>query len=100
MRVLQIMAGSKNGGAELYSTDVMLSLHEAGLNQRIVLRPTAPRFEELTAAGLAMAPEVLRSRPLLLQRLRLRHLVREYQPDIIHCWMRRAVSLVSPGAAP
>ena len=100
MRVLQIMAGSKNGGAELYSTDIMLSLHEAGLNQRIVLRPTAPRFPELAGAGLAMAPEVLRSRPLPLQRLRLRHLIRQYQPDIIHCWMRRAVSLVSPGAAP
>ncbi len=100
MRVLQIMAGNKNGGAELYSTDIMLSLHEAGLNQRIVLRPTAPRFAELAASGLAMAPEVLRSRPLLLQRLRLRRLIQNYQPDIIHCWMRRAVSLVSSGAAP
>ncbi len=100
MRVLQIMAGNKNGGAELYSTDIMLSLHEAGLEQCIVMRPTAPRFAELAAAGLAMAPEVLRSRPQLLQRLRLRRLVQDYKPDIIHCWMRRAVSLVSPGAAP
>ncbi|WP_298225295.1 glycosyltransferase family 4 protein [Acidocella sp.] len=100
MRVLQIMAGNKNGGAELYSTDVMLSLHETGLNQRIVLRPTAPRFAELTAAGLVMAPEVLRSRPQLLQSFRLRRLIQDYKPDIIHCWMRRAVSLVRPGAAP
>lgn len=100
MRVLQIMAGNKNGGAELYSTDIMLSLHEAGLEQRIVMRPTAPRFAELAQAGLAMAPEVLHTRWHLLQRQRLRRLVESYRPDIIHCWMRRAVSLVAPGAAP
>ena len=100
MRVLQIMAGNKNGGAELYSTDIMLSLHEAGLAQRIVMRPTAPRFAELQQAGLAMAPSVLANSLRPLQRWRLNALIREYKPDIIHCWMRRAVSLVPKGAAP
>lgn len=100
MRVLQIMAGNKDGGAELYSTDIMLSLHEAGLDQRVVMRPTAPRFPVLEQAGLAMAPEVLNASFRAVQRLRLRRLIRNYQPDIIHCWMRRAVSLVAPGAAP
>ena len=33
MRILQVMAGSGNGGAELYSADVMLSLHELGVDQ-------------------------------------------------------------------
>ena len=100
MRVLQIMAGNKNGGAELYSTDIMLSLHEAGLDQRVVMRPTAPRFAELAQAGLALAPQVLRAPLHPWHRLRLRRLIGDYKPDIIHCWMRRAVSLVSPGAAP
>ena len=100
MRVLQIMAGNKNGGAELYSTDIMLSLHEAGLAQRIVMRPTAPRFMELQQAGLTMAPSVLAAPLRPLQRWRLNALIREYKPDIIHCWMRRAVSLVPKGAAP
>lgn len=94
------MAGNKNGGAELYSTDIMLSLHEAGLDQRVVMRPTAPRFNELAQAGLTMAPEVLAVPFRPLQRLRLQSLIKAYQPDIIQCWMRRAVSLVKPGAAP
>lgn len=94
------MAGNKNGGAELYSTDIMLSLHEAGLNQRIVMRPTAPRFAELEQAGLSMAPAALATPFRPLQRFRLRQLIASYQPDIIHCWMRRAVSLVGAGAAP
>lgn len=100
MRVLQIMAGRRNGGAELYSTDVMLSLHAAGLDQCVVLHPKAPRFAELQAAGLNMAPEVLRMPFRPWRRLRLRRLIARYRPHIIHCWMRRAVSLVRPHAAP
>jgi glycosyltransferase involved in cell wall biosynthesis len=100
MRVLQIMAGRRNGGAELYSTDIMLSLHEAGLDQRVVLHPKAPRFAELAGAGLNMAPEVLAVPIRPWQRQRLRRVIAAYQPDIIHCWMRRAASLVPAQAAP
>ncbi len=100
MRVLHIMAGKGNGGAELYSTDIMLSLHETGLDQRIVLRPAAPRFAELQAAGLAMAPQVLATNLRPLQRYRLQRLVAAYKPHIIQCWMRRAASLVAPKSAP
>ncbi len=100
MRVLQIMAGKGNGGAELYSTDIMLSLHRAGIDQRVVLRPTAPRFAELRAAGLAMAPDVLAVPLPPWQRWRLKRLIAAYKPDIIQCWMRRAVSLTRAGDAP
>lgn len=94
------MAGNKNGGAELYSTDIMLSLHEAGVEQCVVMRSSAPRFAPLAQAGLTMAPEVLATAFRPLQRLRLKQLIATYQPDIIHCWMRRAVSLVGTSAAP
>ena len=63
MRVLQVMAGKSNGGAELYSTDVMLSLHAAGIEQCVAMRRAAPRFAELEQAGLRLAAERLRYRP-------------------------------------
>jgi glycosyltransferase involved in cell wall biosynthesis len=94
MRILHIMAGKGNGGAELYSTDVMLSLHQAGVDQCVVMRETAPRGPVLAAAGLRMAPEILRSAFRPWQALQLRRLIAAERPDIIHCWMRRAVSLV------
>jgi hypothetical protein len=94
MRVLHVMAGKGNGGAELYSTDVMLSLHEAGVDQCVVMRPDAPRAAELHQAGLRMAPQVLRHAVRPLQWWRMRRLIAREQPDIIHCWMRRAASLV------
>jgi glycosyltransferase involved in cell wall biosynthesis len=99
MRILQIMAGKGNGGAELYSTDIMLSLHEAGIDQCVVLRPTAPRTPELRAAGLRMATEVLDTPIRPLQRWNLARLIRREKPDLIHCWMRRAASLVPAAAA-
>jgi len=100
MRVLQIMAGKRNGGAELYSTDIMLSLHEAGLDQRLVLHPQAPRVPQFQQAGAPLATNVLAVPLRPLQRLHLKQLIKTYRPDIIHCWMRRAASLVRTGDAP
>jgi glycosyltransferase involved in cell wall biosynthesis len=101
MRILQVMAGKGNGGAELYSTDVMLSLHQQGIDQCVAMRPDAPRFAELEAAGLRMAP--LRHTGLMLrpwQLLQMRRLIAREKPGIIQCWMRRAASLVrGPGRA-
>jgi len=98
MRILHIMAGKGNGGAELYSTDVMLSLHEAGVDQCVVMRETAPRSPVLAAAGLRMAAEILRNPFKPWQALQLRRLIAAERPDIIHCWMRRAASLVPASA--
>ena len=99
MRILHIMAGKGNGGAELYSTDVMLSLHAAGVDQCVVMRETAPRSPVLRAAGLRLAPEILRKPFRPWQALQLRRLISREQPRIIHCWMRRAASLVPSSAA-
>lgn len=94
MRILHIMAGRGLGGAETYSTDVMLSLHQAGIDQCVVMSNQAPRFAELKTAGLTLNDGVLSSSLRFMQRLRLRRLIKDYRPDIIHCWMRRAASLL------
>jgi len=99
MRILQVMAARGNGGAELYSTDVMLSLNEAGIDQCVVMRESAPRFAPLSGAGLRMAPDVLRNPVRPWQALQMRRLIASEKPDIIHCWMRRAASLVPTSAA-
>jgi glycosyltransferase involved in cell wall biosynthesis len=88
------MAGRCPGGAETYSTDVMLSLHKAGLRQSIVMSKNAPRYAEIQKAGLALAPMPLALPFYQLQKWRLARLIRREQPDIIHTWMRRAAGLV------
>jgi glycosyltransferase involved in cell wall biosynthesis len=94
MLILHIMAGRGLGGAETYSGDVILRLHGAGIDQYVVMSRKAPRFAELEKAGLRMAPWVLAVPFRPLQKALLRRLIRREKPDIIHCWMRRAASLV------
>ena len=98
MRILQVMAGKGNGGAELYSTDVMLNLHAAGIDQCVAMRPAAPRFAVLQARGLRMASGIFTAGLRPLQRLRMARLIAHEKPDIIHCWMRRAASLTPASA--
>jgi glycosyltransferase involved in cell wall biosynthesis len=98
MRILQIMAARGNGGAELYSTDIMLSLHEAGVDQCVVLHPAALRRAEFSRAGLRLATDPLETGFRPWQKRRLRQLIEREKPDLIHCWMRRAASLVPKDA--
>ncbi|PYD51614.1 glycosyltransferase [Komagataeibacter saccharivorans] len=97
MRVLHVMAAQGNGGAELYSTDVMLSLQAAGLSQKAVLHPHAPRVAEMRAAGMDVETAPLRFPLRLGARLALRRLIARMRPDIIHCWLRRAAEIVPTG---
>ena len=93
MLILHIMAGRGRGGAETYSTDVILKLHEAGVDQCIVMSRKAPRYAELKNAGLRMAPWVLALPFRPLQKMLMRRLIQREKPALIHCWMRRAASL-------
>jgi glycosyltransferase involved in cell wall biosynthesis len=94
MLILHIMASRTLGGAETYSTDVMLSLHRSGVAQCVVMPKNAPRYQELKDAGLRMAPWVLALPLRPLQKGLLRLLVKRIKPDLVHCWMRRAASLM------
>ena len=156
MRILHIMASRGLGGAETYATDIMLSLHEKGVDQCVVMAADAPRYGEIVEAGIRTAPEVLghnlfkQDHPPLaggskslcdfgegsketpspaktkalrcnakfllplpqgerdsfclegfltphfrfFQRRALRRVLEREKPDLVHCWMRRAASLM------
>jgi glycosyltransferase involved in cell wall biosynthesis len=94
MRILQVMASRANGGAETYSTDMIASLHAAGLQQMAVLPRASINYARLAEAGVALAGDVLDPPLGLLRRRKLAALIDAYKPDLVHCWMRRAASLV------
>src|SRR4051794_4752168 len=94
MRILHIMASRANGGAETYSTDMMASLQAAGVEQVAVIPRASVHYEHLAAAGGGLAPDVVDSpvgRPL---RRKLAQLIDTFASDLVHCWMRRAASLM------
>lgn len=88
------MAGRGLGGAETYSTDIMLSLKAFGMDQCVVYAADAPRYGDLVKAGIRTAPEILALPLRPLQKWRLKKLIEEEKPELIHCWMRRAASLM------
>jgi glycosyltransferase involved in cell wall biosynthesis len=94
MRILHVMASRANGGAETYSTDMMASLQAAGVEQVAVIPRASIHSARLAAAGVPLAPNVLESRFGLLRRRKLAALIDDFKPDLVHCWMRRAASLV------
>jgi glycosyltransferase involved in cell wall biosynthesis len=100
MRILQIMTSKANGGAETYACDVMLKLHEAGVDQCVVMSEDAQRFPELKARGLRMAPFPLRVPFAAAQRLLLSRLSAHEKPAIAQTWMRRAASLAPKTPTP
>ncbi|MFT8804124.1 MAG: glycosyltransferase [Acetobacter aceti] len=97
--ILQVMAARGHGGAELYSTDVILGLHKAGVRQTVVLHPDAPRLKELEDAGLAIETDILKRPVPLWRKWRMTKLVRQLEPSLIHCWMRRAAESMPANAS-
>lgn len=105
MKIMHIMAGRGQGGAETYSTDVMLSLHHAAahgadIQQIVVMAQDAPRYDEMAQAGLRMCPDSMAVPFGFWRRRRLARLIATEKPDLVHCWMRRAASLLPPLSCP
>jgi glycosyltransferase involved in cell wall biosynthesis len=94
MRILHVMASRANGGAETYSADLIASLHAAGLAQLAVIPRASLQHARLAAAGVALAEGVLEAPLQLWRRGRLARAIASFRPDLVHCWMRRAASLV------
>lgn len=94
MRILHVMASRTNGGAETYCADMLLSLKTAGIDQVAVIPRASIHYDRLAAAGVQLAPEALDSRFGPMRRRQLAALIAACKPDLVHCWMRRAASLL------
>ena len=100
MHILHIMASCANGGAETFSTDMMLSLQSRGISQTIVIDGRSSHCDRLQESGAEVNTSVLSSVLRPLSQSKLTKLIAQVQPSIIHCWMRRAASLVTDHNGP
>jgi glycosyltransferase involved in cell wall biosynthesis len=94
MRILHVMASRANGGAETYAADMIESLHAAGLAQLAIVPRASLHHDRLATAGVALAAGVLDAALHAWRRRRVAEAIDGFRPDIVHCWMRRAASLV------
>lgn len=90
MRILQIMAGAEQGGAETAFADLCIALAQAGDTIEVVTRRAPERNRRLTAAGLTVHILPFGGRTDLYTPWKLARIVRSFRPQIVQSWMSRA----------
>src|SRR5579862_348712 len=99
LKVMQIMAGAPQGGAETFYADLVQGLHQAGLDQVAVTRSGTDRAAKLAAAGVTVARFPAAPFPAW-GRLMLHGLINKHRPDVIQVWQGRAASMLPRTAIP
>lgn len=90
MKILQVMAGAAQGGAETAFVDMCIALHEAGEDIQVVTRKNPTREERLKASGLTVHILPFGGLVDIFTTLRMKKIIREFRPHIIQTWMSRA----------
>jgi len=95
MRILQAMAGAEFGGAEAFFTRLVLALHKAKVEQRVVIRSNPARAKTLTDGGVEPVEVPFGGRLDWRTPRALKKEIEAFKPDIVLTWMNRA-SLMCP----
>lgn len=91
MRLLQVMAGAEQGGAETYFLDSVVALHEAGVAQRVITRDNNTfRLETMRDLGIPVDIATFSRWWRLPTALTVRKAIREFTPDLVQYRMGRA----------
>ena len=97
MKLLQLMAGGKSGGAENFFMRLVCALSEAGIEQNAIIRKHSERFQELSDVDIPVTQLPFGSRLDCITSYIIKKKAREYQPDIIMSWMNRASRIIPKG---
>jgi glycosyltransferase involved in cell wall biosynthesis len=90
LRVMQVMAGAGEGGAETFFVGLVLALHRAGLDQRVVIRHNPARAAALRQGGVEPV-ELPFGRWFDFHTVPgLRRQAGIYRPHVVMTWMNRA----------
>lgn len=90
MKILQVMAGAKRGGAETAFVDMCIAMQEAGQDIRVATRANDIRVPRLMAAGIKVYTLPFGGAIDIYTRFALKRIIKEFQPQIVQTWMSRA----------
>jgi len=97
LRVMQVMAGAREGGAETQFVSLVLALHAAGLDQRVIIRHHPARAEALRAGGVEPVQLKFGRWTDFATGPMLKREIAAYRPDVVLTWMNRASGVVPAG---
>ncbi|MFN7178472.1 glycosyltransferase [Hyphomonas sp.] len=91
MRVLHVMAGAEEGGAENIMLESVLALAETGIAQHVVTRPANTfRTGKFEAAGIGVSTASFNTSWPFPTRGIIAKAIADFRPDVIEYWMGRA----------
>ncbi len=90
MKILQVMAGAKHGGAETAFVDMCIAFAQDGQEIEVVTRPNDIRVPRLKQAGLKVHELPFGGAIDIYTRLAMKRIIRKFKPDIVQTWMSRA----------
>lgn len=94
---MQVIAGGDRGGAETFFVSLNLALHQAGLEQRLIMRRNALRAALFRDGGVNPLELRFGGRLDWHTPWALRREVASYRPDIVITWMNRATQMMPRG---
>lgn len=90
MKILQVMAGGKHGGAEMAFVDMCIAMHEAGMEIEVATRANKVRVPLLEKAGIKVHTLPFRGPVDIYTPWRLGKIIEKFSPLIVQTWMSRA----------
>lgn len=97
MKILQVIAGARHGGAETFFLRLVEAFARAGVTQRAVTRPHPGWRERLAAAGIEAVSLPFGGLLDLTTGRALRHEIAVFEPDLVLAWMGRAARFCPAG---
>jgi glycosyltransferase involved in cell wall biosynthesis len=92
-RLLQVIAGAEQGGAERFFTRLTVAFHKRGIHQHVVIRPFHEPLKLLLQHDIPVSPAPFRrvldfSTPRIIKKA-----MKEFKPHVVLTWMSRASAL-------
>ncbi len=97
LRVLQVMAGARHGGAEAFFMRLVPALERAGLEQRVVIRRDGERAAKLQSEGIETLELSFGAVLDWRTPLSLGAAIRSFAPQVVLTWMSRASAVCPRG---
>lgn len=94
MRILQVMAGNKHGGAETAYVDTCIAMKEAGHAVAAVTRSNDMRVPRLEAADIQVFTLPFGGKIDVYTPFKIKQIIKNFKPDIVQSWMSRGPSKV------
>lgn len=98
MRILHLMAGAAQGGAEAFFERLTIGLHEKSVPQHLLIRSEPGREARLKAEGLDVSTAPF-WKPYfdLVTYYQINKALKEFKPDIVMSWMSRGAAFSPKG---